>query len=242
MLLGELSATPTFMDHLVFCFRGMGPIAITEITEKVRIPVMWLMATGLCLLINFDYANEDISHFGQQILIRSERRVHWWISKCVWNIFSCLLYFVLIWITLGIFSLMAGAVPSLTITPEVSAVSLSEVSTGSNIVITAYESALTVVLLPFLTTLALSLLEMFFSLFVKPAISFLICFSLLIISAYINSPIAIGNYAMIMRSDILIEAGVNATIGIIINTILILFVTVAGCHVFSRQNILNLEE
>ena len=102
--------------------------------------------------------------------------------------------------------------------------------------------ALETILLPPLVMAALNLLQMTFSLFIKPFYSFIVTTSILLVSSYYLSPFLIGNYAMPLRSDRLLGDGVNLTVGIWFAVAVIVLSVVVGEIVFQRRDILKGEQ
>ena len=60
--------------------------------KKVSVPIEWLIVCGFCLYITAAYPAQGISVQGQQVFLRTSRG-KWWLSKCIWCIASCTLYF-----------------------------------------------------------------------------------------------------------------------------------------------------
>lgn len=87
---------------------------------------------------------------------------------------------------------------------------------------------LNLLLMPFLFTVSMSLLQMTLCLFVKPTVSYVFSVVVCILSAYYLNPVIIGNYAMALRSNQLVSNGVDINIGIICMVILGLFSVVIG--------------
>ena len=95
------------------------------------------------------------------------------------------------------------------------------------------------VFIPLLAVMSLSMLEMSLCLFMKPVFSFLICLSLLGISAYINSPWMIGNGAMGIRLLIFVENGINIWIPVLVSGILFAGSIIVGLIRFKKMDILG---
>lgn len=98
---------------------------------------------------------------------------------------------------------------------------------------------LNLLLMPFLFTVSMSLLQMTLCLFVKPTVSYVFSVVVCILSAYYLNPVIIGNYAMALRSNQLVSNGVDINIGIICMVILGLFSVVIGMLRFKKYSILT---
>ena len=95
---------------------------------------------------------------------------------------------------------------------------------------------------PLMTIATLNILEMTLCLFVKPIISFLTCMTLLVFAVYCNSPYAIGNGAMTIRSGLITPNGHNTVTVICFLSVVILFCVVVGMMRFKHTDILGMEE
>lgn len=241
---GAVSTSGTWMDYLMYCFKGMEPFKATENIEGFKVPVMWMLSIGLCLFINLDYPVDDLTAFGQQVIIRSGSRSQWWLSKCVWNLCSCIIYFLLAYFTVLVFCILTHVHISAFNTPEITRLVLGEIYFDSSVDLTMkiYETVLIVMLAPFLITAALSMLQMTLSLVIKPVMCFLVSISILIVSAYYMAPLAIANYSMIIRNGRFLSGGMNTIQGFIISGIIIFISIMAGIFIFKHHDILNFEE
>jgi len=158
---------------------------------------MWLVSMCGCLLINLSYFLKDLTGSGYQVLLRSGTKRGWFLSKCLWNLLSCLVYF-------AVFLLMAlmgtlfkgGEVLPLRLgeVVRISVGGLFKEEPGATEIMTV------TVFLPFLTVFAFSLLQMVLCLFMRPITAFLICIIQMVLSAAIASPLMLGNGAMWVRN------------------------------------------
>ena len=163
----------------------------------------------------------------------------WWFSKCVWNVSSVIVFFLLGWLVMLAGTLLMGGPMSMELSSGMQAV----LKLNSNFYMSWVNSlALETILLPPLVMVALSLLQMTLSLFIKPFYSFIVTTSILLVSSYYLSPFLIGNYAMPLRSDRLLEDGVNLTVGIWFAVAVIVISIVVGEIVFQRRDILKGEQ
>lgn len=232
------AATFTVMDYCLYCFRGIERIPALYSLEQLQLPLLWLAAMGLCPLLNLMYPLRDISHFGQQVITRGGSRIRWWLSKCAWNVLSCITYYVLALLTIVGVALLAGATPSLSASLgflEIYYSALSSALPAQNLLLR------TILLLPLLALVELSMLEMVLSLFVKPTFSFLACMAVLVASVYFFSPVLPGNYAMLLRSDLFCAEGLMLNAALWISIAAIAAIVIGGAAFFKHWDILNLD-
>lgn len=213
----------TITDFWIFFFKGMN-IYIPAEGNFFQIPVIWILSQVLFSLVVFNYPTQDLYTYGTQILIRTKNRFSWWISKCIWNIFSiCLCYFIA-FVSACIFSFILGQfsfIPS---------ISINDIN---------IELFVAIFLLPPLTTITITLFQMTLSFILSPVYSFFIVMCYLIASAYYCSPALIGNFSMIIRNQLFEPDGSNNLTAIIVNISLIVIIILIGLFYFRKHDILK---
>lgn len=197
-ILHQTNIQGSWMDYMLYLFQGKEPIVRITTGERIDLPVLWLLVTSGCLFINLDYLLKDLTNAGQQIIIRSKSRASWYLSKCIWNLASCVVYFMAAGITCAIFTWATGAQLSIQNTSELSFM-LFGFGISEQLTLTPTYAVLASWVLPFLTMFALSMLQMTLCLFTKPIISFVVCISQLVLSVYLDSAFVLGNGAMTIR-------------------------------------------
>ena len=240
-ILHQVGIQGSWMDYMLYLFQGKEPIVKTSTADRIDLPVLWLLVTSGCLFINLDYLLKDLTNAGQQIIIRSKSRTLWYLSKCIWNLGSCLLYFAVAGITCALFAWATGAQLSAQNTTELSFVLFGFAISEPLTLAPAY-AVLASWVIPFLTMLSLSMLQMTLCLYVKPIISFVICNSQLILSLYLNSAFVLGNGAMTIRSGFASENGISPTVSAVLAIVVMIASVAAGCLRFRHTDILSLEE
>ena len=229
-----------WFEYLLFCFMGIEPIEIMDTMEKAQLPVFWLVSIGGSLFLNLDYLLNDLSHAGQQMVIRSGKRINWYFAKCIWNLCSCAVYFIFAGLTIAIFTFIMGGTVKLSVnmdllymiyqgTPEV-----ESLSSGSALLIG--------IVLPYLSVSALSLLQMTLCLVIKPVFGFLTSMLLLLLSVYWKSSLILGNGAMAIRSICLVPNGINPWIVMAECIVIIVSCVVIGSRIFNNSDILGAKE
>lgn len=230
-----------WMDYMMYCFMGAKPVVYSAEELELALPTFWLLTLGGCLFLNLDYLLRDLTNAGQQIIIRSGKRRGWYLSKCIWNLFSCALYVLLAGGSVLVFTLMFGGQVSLSNTPEVTLANFGKVL-FEPVMLTVGQGLLAAVLMPMISLMALSMLQMTLCLLVKPVISFLISMALLVTAVYCNSPLVLGTGAMVIRSKLLVSGGISPATAAIVATCVVLISAGAGCLRFKYTDILGLEE
>ena len=240
-ILHQIGIQGSWIDYMLYLFLGKEPIVRNVTGERIDLPILWLLVTSGCLFINLDYLLKDLTNAGQQIIIRSKSRASWYLSKCIWNLGSCVTYFIAAGITCAIFTWATGAKLSAQNTTELSFM-LFGFGISEQLTLAPTYAVLASWVLPFLTMFALSMLQMTLCLFTKPITSFVVCISQLVLSVYLDSAFVLGNGAMTIRSGFAVENGVSPTVTAIIAIAVIIASIITVCMRFQRTDILSLEE
>lgn len=230
----------TWGDYMMYCFMGSTPLDFSSELE-LSLPIFWLLEMSGCLLLNLDYLLNDLTNAGQQVILRSQTRGGWYASKCLWNLLATVLYFLAGCLTVWFFALVAGARGTLANDPVVTLNLFCRVLEDV-VSLSSGQVLVCAILLPLLTGMAYSILEMTLCLFIKPVVSFLTCMALLVTACYWNSPFILGCGAMVTRSSFLLEDGItpDQTAGLSLG--IIALCCVIGMLCFRRTDILGLEE
>lgn len=237
----QLANVPgTWMDYMLCCFKGSVPVTASP-EMSLALPIFWIMAMAGSLLLNLDYFLSDLTQAGQQIMIRSKTRQGWYLSKCAWNLCSCMLYMMLLCTSVLLFTLLSGGTVSLQCTPSVMEIYLSELTVEPTL-LSGLPGFIAVVLMPLVTLMALNMLQMAVCLLVRPIIGFLISMAILVFSVYCNLPFALGNGAMAIRSALLVPGGISPGFATLTSMAILLASAILGAWKFQNTDILGLEE
>ncbi len=232
----QTAASPGFWDYIMYLYGGMDRF-IPAPGNLFTFPVRWMMVFLLAAFLTLQYPFSDLQGLGQQILIRTKGRTAWWLSKCGWNLCSILVYHGLMFLTAALFCAATQADFSGGFHKELLYVVFQVREAGQTAADTVWQCSM--VLLPVLVSLSLSLLQMSLALVLKPVFSFFAVASVMISSAYCTSPWLIGNYGMPIRYDAVITDGVSIKSGVICCVAVLLAAVFAGCAGFLRYDILN---
>lgn len=229
----------TMADYVFYIFKGMKEY-IPAGNEPFKFPAIWIIVQLLPAHITLDYPYNDLESFGQHVLIRTGGRTFWWLSKCVWNMLSVIIFYFTAYATIILFCIFAKIPISFEITSDTGFLStIMEVE--HPLTASPGEVIVALFLLPPLISLGLCLTQMTLSLFFRPLYSFGITASILLSSAYLVSPFLVGNYSMVMRNSIMMEGGVNTGGGIIAASIMVVLSIFIGSIYFNRYDILKRE-
>ncbi len=224
-------------DYLFFMFRGMKPYTANA-NEIFIVNAYWvLIHLYLAFIVSF-YPFRDLNGYGQLMLLQSKKRSGWWLSKCIWNTFSVVTYYALMYVVIFLFTLCTGGgltlVPSPNIQYAYSGLTVSAIET------TPQEVMMTAMLIPLLVSIGLCLLQMLVALILRPLAGIILSAILLGASIFLNIPLLPGNYLMILRSELENPGnGIGLTGALFFFVLFSALAVFGGATVFSRHDILS---
>lgn len=229
----------SFGDMLVYVYGGMKEY-IPSRENRFFFPVIWSILIITQYFGTLSYPFENLNGYGKQILLRTEGRSLWWLSKCVWNIMYSLLYHSVIWIFLLIYSVIRGYNIGFEVNTEL-IVYLFDIFDTESSTLVSDNLHIPVIsfFLPVVVSVSLNILEMTVSMFSKTIISFLAMSCLTISSAYFLNSFFLGNYEMIVRYNMVISNGINCSTGFILSLVVIIVSVIVGLLKFRRYDIIN---
>lgn len=233
-MVDPLTPSGTWMDYLFYIFAGIKEYT-PSITEEFIFPIKWILIHLFILYSTLYYPHRDLSSLGLNVLVRTKGRLAWWLSKSIWNISYVLSCYISIFLTIIIFCLVANEPISLEITPMFVNDLLDA---GSPFDTFPSYLASIILLMPMFISIVLNLVQMTLGLFIKPLYSFGMMAVILLASAYFLNPFFIGNYAMPIRSEYVIENGLQATTGVMLSALIMTLAFLIGSFYFKRYDIL----
>ncbi|MBD5134517.1 MAG: hypothetical protein HDT39_00930 [Lachnospiraceae bacterium] len=225
----------TITNILFYIYEGKKPFKADLISEFV-FPVMWIILFLFISYLSLEYPIGNLTGHGMQIITRTTSRREWWISKCIWVIESTLMCFFILYMTLWVLCMVFGIDISLQFSDYV-----NEKILEMNFVqdVSKNEIILLIFVFPVFTAVTINLIQLCLGMFFKKIYCFAIIAIILFVSTYYNTPIMVGNYAMIKRNILCISNGVTFKQGFIINGIIVVLVVVAGLLKFRKYDILK---
>lgn len=180
---------------------------------------------------------KDLHSYGQQILIRSNSRNKWWVSKCVWNIVTITSMYVILYGIIAIVAFLGGAKMTMRLTPDV-VMQLCNINMLSG---THSEEMIILLLMPLIVSITISMMQITIAIIVSPIVGFVVSQSIVFLSTIFEYKWLISNYAMLSHnkiscgSKIVYRQGILICIGIYICSWIIGLMYFRRCNIFSKN-------
>ncbi len=233
-------AERSFLSAIIYIFHGMKEYVPSD-ENKFEIPYTWL---GIQIYLGYligNYTKTDMQGIGQQYLVRSVHKSCWMIGKTIYVLVNVILFYGIGYLTIFITSVLSGS--SITAFHVEQAGYICGVDYS---VLSRMDFVVGILILPILTSFAISEIQLVLSLIMKSIYSFgIICINA-VLSAYFLRYYFIGNFSMIVRS--LKVVGDNTMFGlrcfvpayaIMINITLILIAYLSGIHTLRKYDYLS---
>lgn len=188
----------SFADVILFELGGYLPVS-QNAGDGFSFPTIWFLSIIIPCYLTLSYTTRDLGGSGIQVITRLQSKGRWWISKCILNATTIILYYVVIYIVIAtlcfVFGFNLSFIPDETIfSAEFNAIFLASQTTN-------FQMFLALCLMPCIITVALSLVQMMMTLFIKPAFSYIVICAYLATSVLCVYPFFITNFAMPVRSS-----------------------------------------
>ena len=136
--------------------------------QSYSFPTTWFVWQILPCVLTLSYMSEDLSQGGMQVMIRARKKSWWWFSKCLWNLWVVLVYYGLGYLTLWLLSFASGKAQTWELNPRIFQFQFAQSLPASH----STSLFVSVCLLPCLVGMAVNLMQMTLTLFVKPIFAF----------------------------------------------------------------------
>lgn len=138
------------------------------------------------------YPIRDLQKRGEQIFYRIHHPQNWWDAKCIWLFINITLYYLFLFVVVFVYC------GNLSFTPDI----------VCDLGVSRWNAMKYLVILPYLSSCMLYMLQMTVSLFTEPMYGFMLLIFMLLLSIFFYSPYLPGNYLMVNRMVICREGGI----------------------------------
>lgn len=231
------SVSPTVGDYCLSIFAGSQIDAIQTMGSSFHIPFAWLFYVFWMLYVLLRYPLENLNSMGKHLLVLSRSRTAWWFSKCIWICIGTFFHFVSALAGIITMALLCGAKANFTINsycPVIFGFFSGNIKDGPWSLIPFLRCSLFVLI-------ALGILQLTLSLFLKPLYSYLMVIAYLLASLYFRGPLFLGNFLMGARSDVFVTSGYSAFYGTLLALFAGVIAVIWGLLKFQTYDILNRE-
>lgn len=184
---------PSFGNYLAVWLKGIHEAVLhVENATRIGLPVEWLMLHFNYMLLLAGYTYTDLRKNGGQLMMRAGGRCGWWGSKCIWAAAVTAVYFLMFYAILACISKATG---SMALMPK-SEIWISDLDIPSKRIF----FGIVFVMLP-VSSFTAGLAQILAELVSSPVVALVAGCGYHFAVLYWNSPLFVGNYAMLCRSS-----------------------------------------
>lgn len=228
----------TLLECAMYLYRGAKYITPEQLSSMYTLPALWL---GVQIVIGFlvgYYPVDDIHTYGQQVLIRSRKRVDWWISKCVWNVATVVMSYAIIDLVILVMCVIFGMDIKLTFSDDVFVSAVLEMHSCTG---TLKQVIIFTFIMPVVVSVAVSLMQMTLSMIISPMVGFILVETLALFATMLTNPVFIHNYGMLAHSIIASPTNIKYSTGCVVCLLIAVVSVVVGAVYFEKYNVLAKE-
>ena len=136
----------------------------------------------------------------KNILVRTQKRVFWWLSKCVWCVITVIGFYAAVYLSAVLICKIAGGSLTTALTPEIVQTVCGIPAAVNDVPVDLQVLRHTVCWLPLVTSVGMALFQMMLALVISPVIAYIVNVALLTAAAYYTVPFLQGNSFMMLRN------------------------------------------
>lgn len=178
----------TLLDHWLIMTAGTKPYQPNTM-HSYKFPTIWLIMQAFMLLVVNGYTSGDLEEHGSVMIVKSRSRAGWWLSKCVWCMFSTLLAYVIYYIPMFLIFAWRGIPMKMHLTKRLVTTSVEGFLNWKTADVCAV-----VLFIPVAVMMFLCLLQMLLEVVWSPAVAIILLLVIQGISAYKQSVFLWGNW------------------------------------------------
>lgn len=183
----------TLLDHWLIMTAGTQPYQPNTL-HSYKFPTIWLIMQAFMLLVVNGYTSGDLEEHGSVMIVKSRSRAGWWLSKCVWCMFSTLLAYVIYYIPMFLIFAWRGIPMKMHLTKRLVTTSVEGFLNWKTADVCAV-----VLFIPVAVMMFLCLLQMLLEVVWSPAVAIILLLVIQGISAYKQSVFLWGNWGIPVR-------------------------------------------
>lgn len=230
-----LELHPFIGDFLITIFGGCSSNAIQETGIRFQVPFLWMAYVCWMMFLVLRYPLEELNGIGKHQLILSGRRSSWWFSKCTWICIETAVSFFSV--CLGVS--LAGQIVNAKWSFFVNSYMADELGFSRADLLNSPWNITGLLASNLCVLIAIGILQMLLSLYIKPMYAYLLMVAYLLSSTYFDGSLFLGNYMMGARSGCLLENGYDFGVGCIVSLWFGSLVSIVGWCCFEKYDILG---
>ncbi len=240
-IVGSGDGRLSLADCMAVIFNGSYPMNRFGSVDAFRIPPGWMIMLFLLMILPLDYPWKSMDLWGNQYTVRQTKR-QWWLGKCLYTIGIELIGFSIIIGSAVLYCLYKGYGMVWTNNYELYRNLFGWCTLNFTTALSPRKNLVLLVICPLCGILAMSLLQLWISVWIHPAAAYLVSVVMLLLTAYGDYFWLPGNYSMAYRSNYIDVQGIQPSVEILISVLLSVAVITIGTIVIRKKDIIALKK
>lgn len=224
----------SFGDYITYIFGGMEKYIVRK-GKDFELPVIWMtMQMLLCSLV-FLYPVKDLLGNGMNVLVQYGSRRKWWFSKCIWAISQVVIYYLVVFASVLLYTVFTGNISDVNMSINSS---VQNLVTGAAFVTTKLN--LFMVLPIIIYSFFIVMVQVTAAMIISPIVGILVVLVYDILSAYIMNRLLFANISMLLRNSLVVSNGITSIFPMLMCIAIIILLMLFSTIYFNRcHDILN---
>lgn len=199
-------------------------------TTVFQLPIFQIIIHTFMLFLVGSYPTREIQEYGKYGFLYTTRK-RWWVRKNIWVSINILIYYFMLNMVIIIGTLLN--------TKKLSSLSMSTSYVATYMQKGRQEIILGLIVVPILISFLFGIFQLFFSTYLRGVYGYIIIELLLVVSAYFTSPMLIGNYILLLRTDFFeSESNIFLKVGICYSLVAYVILFVIGYFLITKKDVL----
>lgn len=221
----------TLMDYIIFTFKGNKEYIKEE--GFYKLPMTYLAIVLFIGFIVSNYPVHELKEYGTRYMLDFQKKIYWWIGKCVWSILNVVCFYLTGFITIFFYTVITGGKISFSLGNDIlyygEFLKLDE--SGFKLILNTF-------ILSIIVMVALMQIVITLQFILNPIIAYILLVIYFISSAFFKSEYLLGNGLMLKRNIITSGSGVVFFNCVIYSILIWLVFFVLGYKIFNKKDIL----
>lgn len=244
----------TFGETLLCVWCGMLPYDPT-VSQPFDFPTAWLALIIIILYVGLDYPFRNLGGMGAHMIVAAHSRWAWWLAKCSWVAVCALVCWLVSLAVCAAITVASGGPWDLAVRAGVAVVMGAGQNDATSLIApsipadggaSATAAAADINIAPAMLTLLLALVAVMLvqtavSLLTHPVVGLIAGIAVPFVSFFFAVWWLPGNYLMLARTDVLLDAGMRPDVGALLSLAVCIVCVTLGGAVFCNKDLMGRE-
>ncbi|MGN1191337.1 MAG: hypothetical protein ACI4S0_01585 [Dorea sp.] len=223
-------------DCIAYMIHGSLPGNRMAATDRFEFSAMWMILLMFQFLIPLDYPVKTMELWGYPYFMHSSRR-SWWNAKCMYVLSTNVLTEIIKFSAVIMYCLVKHIPLSMQNNPLFYEIIFGDAKLNFSAAFSSGQNIMLLLVIPLLGIMAMSIVQLFLSVWIHPIIAYLGTIAWLIASVFAIHPLLIGNCTMPIRNLLIDEDGLPSIMEVSVCILSMIVFWTGGLWLVKRKDI-----